>query len=319
MRVLVLFPLLLTGMWAQQWDFGAQGAAAISEGSNNKLKLSFEQRGRYEDRTGNSFGKDPEVVTGLVRTRLGLAYKPVKWIKFSGMLQDARAPWYGDNAPNTVRDQADLHEAYVEIFPAYKKGFGLTAGRMMLNYGEGRLIGTPQWSNLSRTYDHARVYWRSQWAQIEALVVSPVKVRIGEFNRPVLGDRIWAAYNVFPDVYKNRVEAYVLHRGQNRPGGFTGGSGKDGTDKLGVNTFGFRVTGPVASGVKYSLEAALQNGKVGPADLSACAWVGQPQPPLDHRAQTARRDRRVQICLGLGKPGGHPPLRDLRPTLCSQS
>ena len=116
----------------------------------------------------------------------------------------------------------------MEIFPAYKKGFGLTAGRMMLNYGEGRLIGTPQWSNLSRTYDHARIYWRSQWVQIEALVVSPVKVCIGEFNRPVLGDRIWGAYNVFPDVHKNRVEAYVLRREQNRPGGFTGGSDKDG-------------------------------------------------------------------------------------------
>src|SRR5262249_17437943 len=32
-------------------------------------------------------------------------------------------------------------------------------------------------------------------------------------------------------------------------------------------------SGPLASAVKYSLEAALQNGKVGPADLSACAWV----------------------------------------------
>ena len=273
MRLLVLLPLVLTGMWAQTWDLGAQGAAAISEGTNNKLKLSFEQRGRYEDRTGSSFGKDPDVETGLIRTRLGLAYKPVKWLKISGMVQDARAPWYGPNAPNTVRDQADLQEAYVELFPAYKKGFGLTAGRMMLNYGEGRLIGTPQWGNMSRTYDHARVYWRSQWAQIEALVVSPVKVRIGEFNRPVPGDHMWGAYGVFPDVYKNRVEAYLLRRDQNRPGGFTGGSGKDDTDKLGVNTVGFRATGLVALAVHYNLEAAVQNGKVGPADLSAGAWV----------------------------------------------
>ena len=57
-RLLVLFPRLLTGMWAQQWDLGAQGAAAVSEGTNNKLKPSFEQRGRYEARTGNTFGTD---------------------------------------------------------------------------------------------------------------------------------------------------------------------------------------------------------------------------------------------------------------------
>jgi hypothetical protein len=273
MRLLVLFPLLFTGVWAQQWDVGARMAAGLSSGTEGKLKLSFEQRGRYEDRTGSTFGKDVDVATGLFRTRLGLTYAPVKWLKFSGMVQDSRAPWYGANAPNNVRDQADLHESYIELFPSYKKGFGMTAGRMMLNYGEGRLIGTPQWGNLSRTYDHARMYWRTPKAQFEVLLVSPVKIRIGEFNRPVLGDRVWGTYNVIPDLYqKSLLELYVLRRDQNRPAGFTGGSSKDGTDKLGVNTFGFRMAGPVAYGVKYSLEAALQKGKVGPAELSASAW-----------------------------------------------
>jgi hypothetical protein len=271
--VLVLFPLLVTGIRAQQWDIGAGAAGALSESTGGKLKLGFEQRGRYEDRTGNTFGKDVDVATGLVRTRLGLTYTPAKWLKFSAMAQDARAPWYGPNAPNTVRDQADLHEAYIDLFPAYKKGWGMTAGRRMLNYGEGRLIGTPQWSNLSRTYDHARMYWRWPRAQVEMLLVSPVKIRIGEFNRPVLGDRVWGTYNVFPNLFrKSLLEAYILRRDQNRPGGFTGGSRRDGTDKLGVNTFGFRLAGPLGSGVQYSLEGALQKGKVGPADLSAGAW-----------------------------------------------
>jgi hypothetical protein len=110
---------------------------------------------------------------------------------------------------------------------------------------------------------------------LELLAVSVVKVRIGEFNRPVLGDRVWGTYDVFPNFYrKNLLEAYFLRHDQNRPGGFTGGSSADGTDKLAVNTFGFRMAGPVSLGVNYSLEAALQKGKVGPADLSAAAWVG---------------------------------------------
>jgi hypothetical protein len=202
------------------------------------------------------------------------------------MAQDARAPWYGAGAPNTVRDAADWHEGYIGLWPSQKEGFGMTAGRMMLNYGEGRLIGTPQWGNLSRTYDHARLYWRSARAQFEVLAVSVVKVRTGEFNRPVLGDRVWGTYNVFPNVYKkNLLEAYVLRHDQNRPGGFTGGSSKDGTDKLGTNTFGFRLTGPLGYGVKYSLEAALQRGKVGPANLRAGAWSAG----LSHRWTVASR------------------------------
>jgi hypothetical protein len=272
-RLSALLAFLLLAAGAQDWDLGGRIANGIAEGTQNKLKLSFEQRGRYEDRTGNTFGKDVDAEAGLFRTRLGLTYCPAKWIKFSGMVQDSRAPWYGANAPNTVRDQADLHEGYIELFPSYQKGFGMTAGRMMLNYGEGRLIGTPQWSNLSRTYDHARAYWRSPKAQFEVLLVSPVKVRIGEFNRPVLGDRVWGTYNTFPNIFKkNLLEAYLLRRDQNRPAGFTGGAWKDGTDKLGVNTAGFRLAGPLAAGVKYSMEAALQKGKVGPADLSAGAW-----------------------------------------------
>src|SRR5450631_4323578 len=170
-QCLVLLPVLLH---AQDWDLGSRAADGISSGTNEKLKLTFEQRGRYEDRTGTTFGKDPDVFTGLFRTRLGLSYTPIKWLKFSGMVQDSRAPWYGSGAPNTMRDEADLHEGYIEIFPSYKEGFGMTAGRMMLNYGEGRLIGSPQWSNLSRTYDHARVYWRSSKVQVEVLMVSPV-------------------------------------------------------------------------------------------------------------------------------------------------
>lgn len=270
--MLILLPLLAMAVRAQQWDIGDRAAAAITESTDEKLKLTFEQRGRYEERTGNTFGRDVDVDTGLIRTRLGLSYTPVEWLKFSGMVQDSRSPWYGANAPNSVRDPGDLHEGYVELFPSSKKGFGLTAGRMMLNYGEGRLIGTPQWGNLARTYDHARLYWRSEGVRVEVLLVSPVKVRIGEFNRPVLGDRVWGTYNVFPHFYRNVLEAYVLRHVQNRPGGYTGGAVQDGTDKLGVNTFGFRIAGPLGGGVRYSLEAARQNGKVGTAELAAGAW-----------------------------------------------
>lgn len=241
LRILVFCQFIPFAGWSQSWDAGA-----------HNLKLAVEQRGRYETRTANAFGKDPDISTGLLRTRLGLTYTPLAWLRLSGMVQDSRAPFYGPNAPNTVRDQADLHEGYVELFPGYKRGFGLTAGRMMLNYGEGRLIGSPQWGNLSRTFDHARAYWRLPKARLELLLVSPVKIRIGEFNRPVLGDRVWGVYNTFPDFYrKNLFETYLLRHDQ--------------SGKPSVNTAGFRAAGPVAAGVDYRVEAALQG---------AAAWFG---------------------------------------------
>jgi len=258
---------------AQSWDLPSRAADSVSPVFDGKLKLSFEQRDRFESRTENSFGNDVDSNSVLVRTRLGVSYQPVTWLKVSGMLQDSRAPWYGDNAPNTIRDPIDLQESYFELFPDSKTGFGMSAGRRMLNYGEARLIGSPQWSNLSRTFDHARAYYRTRHVRLEMLLVSPVKILIGDFNHPNLGDRVWGTYESFPDFYKkNLLEAYVLRHDQNRPGGFTGGTKVAGTDTLGVNTFGMRLTGPLLWGTRYSIETALQNGHVGPAADRGRAW-----------------------------------------------
>ena len=65
----------------------------------------------------------------------------------------------------------------------------------------------------------------------------------------------------------------ALRHEQNRTAGFSGGSTADGTDRLGVNTFGIRATGPAARGMRYGLEAAVQTGKIGADSHRAFAWA----------------------------------------------
>lgn len=270
-----LFVLSLTAasLPAQKWDVPADAANWVASHSNSKLKFGGEIRGRYERRTGQNFGAGPDLDTALIRSRLSLSYTPAAWLKLSGAVQDSRAPGYGVNAPNTVRNEADWLEGYIEIHPDRKKGFGATVGRMTLNYGENRLIGSPQWGNVTRSYDHVRLYWRAPRVQAEFLWLAPVKARLGAFDRPVLGERVWGTYNSMPNLFgKNLVEAYILRHDQNHPGGFTGGSRAAGTDRLGVTTFGGRMTGPLQAGLKYSLEGAVQTGKVGAARHRAAAW-----------------------------------------------
>ena len=84
-------------------------------------------------------------------------------------------------------------------------------------------------------------------------MVSPVMVCTEEFNRPVLGHRIWGTYNVFPDFWKKPARGHTSYTTIKTVRGFTGGSGKDGTDKVGVNTFGFRVTGRSPPGSSTAL------------------------------------------------------------------
>jgi len=251
--VLLLVPCAYSqSLWPPQWD---------------NFKFTLEVRSREEARTGVTFGKDPDLENPLFRTRIGAQWTPVSWLKLSGMAQDSRAPEYGTTAPSTARDTIDLHEGYIELFPDQTRGFGAVIGRQMLNYGEGRIIGTPQWSNTSRTYDTARVYYRLPRARLEFLLVSIVKVLPDSFNKPVLGDRLWGAYDSFPDLIRHGVvEAYVLRRDENHPGGFTG------IGTLGINTFGARAAGPAPLGFKYSVESAVQTGHTGLQEQRAAAW-----------------------------------------------
>jgi hypothetical protein len=272
MRLAILLAGCSISALAQSWDLPARASAWVSGESEKKLKIGFEERIRYEDRSGQAFGKDPDLSTGLVRNRFSLSYKPSSALKFAAMVQDSRTPGYGPRATASVRDTADLQEAYIELFPDRKTGFGMSAGRAMINYGEARLIGSPQWGNVARTWDHARVYYRFGGIRLELLAVSPVKVRMDDFNRPVAGDRIFGTYNTIALPRKVQADVYFLRHDQNRPGGFTGGSRLAETDRLRVNTFGGRLTGPLFLGAKYSLEGALQTGKIGAADHRAGAW-----------------------------------------------
>lgn len=259
---------------AQKWDLPARTADLISERADKKIKFGFEFRTRFESRDGVSFGKDVNKTTDLQRTRASMTYTPAKWFVVSGMMQDSRVPLYGPNANNTFRDSADLQESWFQLFPNTKKGPTLMAGRAMITYGDGRLIGVPQWSNLARTYDHVRVGYVLPKAKFEMLMVSPVKIQIDNFNNPVLGDRVWGTYNTFPNVFRGTfVEAYWLQHYQNHPGGFTGGKKSLGTDHLTLNLYGARFGGPVTSGLKYVIEGGVQHGKVGAAKENAGAFV----------------------------------------------
>jgi len=261
--------VLLTGpvLSAQIADPGSELNQFLSDRTGNRFKLDFEFRARLEDRTGNNFGRSPNLENPLFRTRIGARLDVTDWLRVYGMGQDSRAPFYGGPAPSSARDSMDLHQGYLEFFARRKTGFGAIAGRQMVSMGDGRLIGVPDWLNTARTYDTARLYYRLPEARIEFLMLSAVKVRPDAFNRPDLGDRVWGTYNTFPKVFsKSAIDLYLLRHDQNRPGGFTG------KGRLGINTLGGRAQLPLPEALHLSIEAAAQNGKTGPLPHRGYAW-----------------------------------------------
>ena len=239
----------------------------VRDATDGTFHFTFEERTRWEEKDGVNFGKSVDQQDMLSRIRIGAVYTPVEWFTISAMGQDARAPFYGVPAPNTIRDPMDLQEGYLEFFGQRKTGFGATFGREMLNYGDSRLIGSPQWSNVSRTFDSGRVYYRTSKARLEILMVSPVKLIETEFSRPDLGERIWGTYDTFSDVWHGAsLDVYGLRHSQNEPGGWTGAG------TLGTDTFGGRLHGSLPYQFAYDFEGAGQAGHAGLVDQRAYAW-----------------------------------------------
>jgi len=227
----------------------------VSEDTNGKLRFTFSERTRWEEKDGVNFGKSVNQQDMLSRIFIGADFKPLPWLKISAMGRDSRVPFYGLPAPNSVRDPMDLQEGYVELFGDRKDGFGAIAGRQMLTYGEARLIGTPMWSNVPRAFDTARLYYRVHGARLEVLMVSPVMVLPDQFNKPELGERIVGTYDTFSNVWHGMsVDAYALVHSQNRIGGWTGAG------TLGTQSYGGRAYGKLPAHFTYSWEGVGQTG-----------------------------------------------------------
>jgi hypothetical protein len=133
---------------ALAWQDPLQAAnQSLGDATNSILSFTFEERTRWEEKDGVSFGKAVNQQDMLSRLRIGAWFQPLPWLAVYAMGQDCRAPFYGASAPNTLRDTMDLQEGYIEFLGQKKTGFGATFGREMLKYGEMRLIGIPDWTN----------------------------------------------------------------------------------------------------------------------------------------------------------------------------
>jgi hypothetical protein len=264
LTVLLSTILLSATAWAQ--DPVQDLNQTLRNATDNIFGFTFEERTRWEEKDGVNFGKSVNQQDMLSRLRIGADFTPVSWLTISAMGQDARAPFYGAGAPNTIRDPMDLEESYIQLRARQKTGFGGIFGRQMLNFGEARLIGSPQWSNLSRSFDTGRVYYRTEKVRVELLMVSPVKILQDRFSAPDLGERIWGMYDTFTSVWHGAsFDAYALRHSQNKIGGWTGAG------TLGTDTFGGRFYGPLPDKFAYSLEGIGQTGHMGLLDQRAYA------------------------------------------------
>src|SRR5882724_10518917 len=157
-------------VWGQQQ---ANNAAPTSPDSSNIvlphwIQFSGELRSRLEGVTGGGFKPDSDDLYLLTRIRLGVKLEATTWLKFMVQGQDAHVFWKNQHpAAPPYQDTFDLRQGYVEIGDTEKMTFGFRAGRQELAYGDERLVGNSNWTNVARSFDGFRGTYRRDGVRLD--------------------------------------------------------------------------------------------------------------------------------------------------------
>ena len=275
-------------------------AAPLLSVANGKIIFDVQERLRWEVRDNNfDFNRGANAVTDdgflLQRFRLGMMLKPAPWLKVYAQAQDSREFFGGRTlVPGTLGaegdDSFDLRQAYIEIADYSKCPWGLKVGRQILSYGDERLIGAFDWNNFGRTFDAAKLTYKTKGFTLDAFTSTPVVITRNKFNqsdlfngtetnRGLVFSGIYATidelsfgsvdlYSLFIDEPRGNTSNVQGGLGASLPG--TAGAPSRHSDFV---TLGTRIKGDPKKlgGLEFSGEFAYQVGDVRDLSLNAFA------------------------------------------------
>jgi len=234
------------------------------------IQFGGQFRDRAESQTG--FGYAP-VDDGydLTQLRLGIYLQPTKWLELVGVTQDSRV-FFNHHVPNAPPYQNiwDIREAYARFGSPTEGWIDLVAGRQMFSFGDERVIGPSDWSNMGRTFDTIRLDLHPPGLKVSIFAASVINAIDGQIDHHIDGNNIYGIYSGFTQLIPHAtLEPYVLWRVA--PGSVplpeTSGHGH-----LSEVTGGARIAGKLLNNFDYDIEMNKQAGSLG--HYSIDAWGG---------------------------------------------
>jgi hypothetical protein len=231
------------------------------------LKLSGEIRERMETLEGVSFLSAGNTYL-LQRIRMSLAITPLSWLRFFFQAQDSRV--YFTNVsphPSSQQDPVDLRIGYVELGKGEEGPVSFRVGRQGLDFGEGRLVADPNWSNVGKSFDAARLTLRHGKFKLDAFTGASDKIYINGFATPTPGEHFDGLYGSLENVVPNAtIQPYTFWKMEHNIKGELVKKGD-----LSEWTTGIRWVGKLPLGFDYGMESALQRGTQATERIAAWA------------------------------------------------
>ncbi len=259
------------------------------------LQYRFEFRDNFDwDRT-----RDDRDGLHLLRTRLQVTWTVAAPVQVFLQVQDARL--WGLTVPDRspFQNPVDIHQAYVDVRWGRQDTVVLRVGRQKMSYGDERILGGFEWSNVAQAFDAVRLMTKAGAWSIHAFVgrrVVPQPDRVDRWDRQ---DTLGGFY-VTASRQATTLDLYLLYRHTTRPVSFHSRM-EPGT--LREPTLGVRFHRPRAPGRwDATVEGAFQTGRYGRQDIRAYAfaaivgytWDVWGQPRIGLEVDGARGDRDPQ-------------------------
>lgn len=246
----------------------------LSRGLAEWLELRTEWRTREEGRRGEILQPDVDDDFGLSRFRISFAGKPSRSVRFYVEGQDSRLGWREpDRRTSVTEDPMDLRQAWVELGPENEGPVRLRLGRQMIRLGGERLFGERRWSNISPTWDAARLTLQHGRDRLDLFSMAMTDPDRG-WNRPFPpggpGD-VHGAYGSVGSLIPNAsLEPYLFYVSRPRVG-----PAQDFGPDAGSWSGGLRIAGELEDGWRYEAEWTEQRGHARQTELRGAMGAAQ--------------------------------------------
>ena len=222
------------------------------------VSLGGEARFRYEYFSEFAFGAGPQDSNGylLQRYLLHADWHLGKRIRVFTQLQSGIENGRNGGPRLTDDDRLELHQAFVDLkFGSEKNSVVIRIGQHEMDLGAGRLISSGEGLNVKRSFDGARLIWKTRKWITNAQVDKLTSVKLGLFNDTPNPSLTYWGIGTTHSRPKQRGGESVFYIGLDRKqGAFDQGTGREIR-----HTFGFRSFGQYPH-FDYNLDAFLQLG-----------------------------------------------------------
>jgi len=234
------------------------------------LRFGGQYRGRLEGPIGINFTGTNDFYL-LSRLRVWANVQPKGWLRFHAEVQDARI-FFNHHIPNAVpfEDTWTLWQAYAQVGSSTEGWLDAVGGRQVLEFGDERVIGPSNWTNVGRTFNVARVDIHHSDNKVNVFASSVVPENNTDQHSAIPGNNLYGVYGSLKTLIpKATFEPYVLWRVAPANPTFTE---EVGHGHLNEFTFGLRIAGNLPNNFEYDTEFDGQTGSLGTFTIRA--WAG---------------------------------------------